>query len=80
MLEVPSIAPSEAVTWGRLTPLSVSEIWKIPKGWKTAVYFCLKKLKICSISINLFHKNFSFGFTFHMEDEEKLNMEKKEDT
>lgn len=25
------------------------------------------------------HKNFSFGFTFNMEDEEKLNMEKKED-
>lgn len=78
-MEVPSIAPFEAVTWGSLIPLSVSETWKTPKGWKTAVYFCFKKLKIYSVSINLSHKNFSFGFTFNMEDEEKLNMEKKED-
>lgn len=37
-VEVPSIAPSE--TWGSLTPLSVSEIWKISRGWETAVYCC----------------------------------------
>lgn len=49
------------------------------KGLENSSLFLFKKLKICSISINLFHKNFSFGFTFHMEDEEKLNMEKKED-
>lgn len=60
------------------TSVSIRDVENI-KGLENSRDFQKKKLKIYSISINLSHRNFSFGFTFNMEDEEKLNLEKKED-
>lgn len=77
-MELPPITPSGAATWGSVTPSSGSEAWKTPRGCKAAIYSS-ENLKIYGMSINLPHKNLSFGSNSNMEDSKRLNMERKED-
>lgn len=75
-------APSHNSFWGCHLGKHDTFLWlrgmKTPRGCKAAIYSS-ENLKIYGISINLPHKNLSFGSNSNMEDSKRLNMEMKED-